>query len=232
MKKAEVMVLIKTNQDERGIRHWNERCAKSSQLKGFGIGLTTLRKMARQIGKNHDLATQLWNSDVYEARILALLVDEPREITRDQVEQQVEQLAGGHLAHVFSSCDAPLSKTPFVRELADSWMNSKDPVRRRCGFGLLYEMSKSKKKNAPGEDYFLDWIEHVNRAFADEEPSVQFAMAGAIMGIGKRSKTLNKAALPVARKISPVEFDDTGKCDPFDVVKHLTSDYIRQKLAI
>ena len=92
---------------ERGIRHWNERCAKDSNLKSFGIGLTKLRKMARQIGRDHDLAAQLWKSDVYEARIIALLVDDPKMITRDQVEQQVEQLAGGHLAHVFSSCDPP-----------------------------------------------------------------------------------------------------------------------------
>ena len=151
MRKTEVMALLRANQDERGIRHWNERCAKDSNLKSFGIGLTKLRKMARQIGRDHDLAAQLWKSDVYEARIIALLVDDPKVITRQQVEQQVEQLDGGHLAHVFSSCDAPLSKTPFVRELADSWMNSKDAVRRRCGFGLLYEMSTSRKKNAPDE---------------------------------------------------------------------------------
>jgi 3-methyladenine DNA glycosylase AlkD len=232
MTKTEVMALIRANQDERGIRHWNERCARDSKLKSFGIGLTRLRKMAKQIGRDHDLAAQLWKSDVYEARIIALLIDDPKVISRDQAEQQVEQLAGGHLAHVFSSCDAPLSKAPFVQELADSWMNSKDPVRRRCGFGLLYEISKSKKKTAPGDSYFLQWIEHINTSCEAEKPSVQLAMGCALMGIGKRNKTLNKAALKVARKIGPIEFDDSGKCDPFDVVKHLTSDYIREKLAI
>ena len=156
MKKPEVIALIKANRDERGIRHWNERCAKDSNLKGFGIGLTRLRKMAKQIGRNHELAEQLWKSDVYEARIIALLIDDPKVITREQVEQQVEQLAGGHLAHVFSSCDAPLSKTPFVRELADKWMENEDPVRRRCGFGLLYELSKSKKKTAPDDNYIRE----------------------------------------------------------------------------
>ena len=40
-------------------------------------------------------------------------------------------------------------------------MNSEDAMRRRCGFGLLYEVSKSKKKNAPDDAFFLERIEHI-----------------------------------------------------------------------
>ena len=50
-------------------------------------------------------------------------------------------------------------------------------------------------------------------------------------GIGKRSAKLNKAALKAAKAIGPVQIDygDTS-CEPLDVVKHLTSDYVRNKL--
>ena len=54
----------------------------------------------------------------------------------EQAEAQVEELEGGYLAHAFSSCEAPLSKTPFVVELADKWIKSKDTTRRSCGYGL------------------------------------------------------------------------------------------------
>jgi len=57
-------------------------------------------------------------------------------------------------------------------------------------------------------------------------------MTGALMGIGKRSKDLNAAALKVAMKIGPVDFDPDGKCEPWDVTKHLTSDYIQKKLGL
>jgi len=58
-------------------------------------------------------------------------------------------------------------------------------------------------------------------------------MGGALMGIGKRSAKLNAAALKVARQIGPIEFEtESGDCEPFDVVKHLTSDYIRNKLGV
>ena len=63
MKKKDVLTLLKTNQDERGIRHWNNRCAKDSKLRSFGIGLTKLRKLAKQVGRDHDLALELWQSD-------------------------------------------------------------------------------------------------------------------------------------------------------------------------
>ena len=70
--KAQVMALLKENQNERGIAHWKK---KPRSLKSFGIGLTQLRKLAKQIGKNHKLALQLWKSDVYDAKIIGLLID-------------------------------------------------------------------------------------------------------------------------------------------------------------
>jgi hypothetical protein len=58
-------------------------------------------------------------------------------------------------------------------------------------------------------------------------------MGGALMGIGKRNVELNRAALDVAERIGPIDFNEDGqKCDPFDVVKHLTSDYLKKKLGI
>ena len=58
-------------------------------------------------------------------------------------------------------------------------------------------------------------------------------MGGALLGIGKRNIVLNAAALKVAKKIGPIPvLSGVSKCEPFDVVKHLTSDYIKQKLGI
>ena len=45
--------------------------------------------------------------------------------------------------------DATLAKTPFAVELMEQWVVSTDPMRKRCGHGLLYEISKWKKKSAP-----------------------------------------------------------------------------------
>jgi 3-methyladenine DNA glycosylase AlkD len=232
MNKSEILEYLETNQDARGIAHWEKYKEESGGLKGYGVGLTKLRKFSKKVGRDPKLAEQLWRSKVYEMKIIALLIDDPKTITIEQAEIQVEQLQGGYLAHVFSSCDATLAKAPFVVELADKWIKSKDLVRQRCGYGLLYEISKSKKKTAPEDEYFLAHIAHIEKSYPKQSTNILMAMAGALMGIGKRNKALNAAALKVARKIGPIDFDPDGRCDPMDVTKHLTSAYVTDKLGL
>ena len=223
---------LETNQDPRGIAHWKDHVEKSGGLKSSGVGLTRLRKFAKTVGRDAELAKELWNSDIYEMKVIALLIDDPKSLSIEQAEKQVEQLHGGYLAHVFSSCDATLAKAPFVVELADKWVESDDPIRKRCGYGLLYEISKSKKKSAPDDAYFLNHIAKIDSTYENETTDGLMSMAGALMGIGKRSKVLNESALAVAIKIGPIDFDPDGRCDPMDVTKHLTSDYLKEKLGL
>ncbi len=232
MKKADILDYLKANRDARGIAHWKKHAEKSGGLKSYGIGLTTLRKFTKTIGRDPELARQLWQSNIYEMKIIALLIDDPGTMTIEQAETQVDELQGGYLSHVFSSCDATLAKAPFVVELADRWTRSEDPVRRSCGYGLLYEISKSKKKSAPESDYFLEHIAHIEKIYPKQSIDTLMSMANALIGIGKRSRELNSAALRVARKIGPVDFDPDGRCDPFDPVKHLTSKYLQDKLGV
>jgi 3-methyladenine DNA glycosylase AlkD len=233
MTPSEVLARLDAERDERGISHWERLGAGKGGLRSVGIGLTRLRAMAKAIGRDHDLARALWQADVYEARVIALLVDDPARITREQAERQVEELAGGMLAHVFASCDATLAKTPFVVELAEAWVGSDDPVRRECGYGLLYEASKFAGKKAPSDEFFLDRIAGISKTIDAETEKVRMAMGAALMGIGKRSAALNAAALAVAQRVGPIEFTSvSGKCDPFDVAKHLTADRLREKLGI
>jgi 3-methyladenine DNA glycosylase AlkD len=230
---SEVLALLDAERDERGMSNWEKLGPSTAGMKSYGIGLTRLRKLAKRIGRDRDLAQALWKTDVYDARVIALLIDDPKRITRDQAEKQVEELAGGMLAHVFASCDATLAKTPFVVELADQWVRSDDPVRRDCGHGLLYEVSKFSGKKAPSEEFFLSHVERIADSIDGQPENVRMAMALALMGIGKRSAALNKAALKVARDVGPIEFTSaSGTCEPFDITKHLTTDRLKDKLGI
>ncbi len=230
---SEVLDLLHAERDERGMGHWEKQGLSAGGVRSFGIGLTRLRKLAKQIGRDRELAQALWKTDVYDARVIALLVDDPSKITREQAERQVEELAGGMLAHVFASCDATLAKTPFMVELADQWVGSDDPIRRDCGYGLLYEASKLSGKKAPTEAFFLAHVERIADTIGAESEKVRLAMGAALMGIGKRSAVLNEAALKVARAVGPIEFTSaSGACEPFDVVKHLTTDRLKEKLGV
>ena len=62
---------------------------------------------------------------------------------------------------------------------------------------------------------------------------MRVGMGGALMSIGKRNKKLNAAAIKVADAIGPIHFSDGNRtCEPMNVLKHLTSDYLRHKLGI
>jgi hypothetical protein len=230
MNTAEVLKLLEENQNPRGIANWNKMAQPVDKLTSFGIGLTQLRKLAKGIGRDHELAQSLWQSDNYDAKVIGLLVGEPKKLTREQAESQVEQLHHGMLAHVFSSCDATLAKTAYVVELSVLWTRSEDPARRQCGYGLLYEISKDKRKKAPDDAFFLNEVGHIGATQEGETGGVRLAMASALMGVGKRNKTLNAAALAVARELGPVHA--TPGCDPFDAVKHLTSAALVKKLGL
>ena len=230
---SEVLALLEAERDERGVTNWEKLGPETGGMRSYGIGLTRLRKLAKRIGRDRELAQTLWKTDVYDARVVALLIDDPARITRDQAEEQVEQLAGGMLAHVFASCDATLAKTPFVVDLADEWVRTEDPARRECGYGLLYEASKFSGKKAPSEEFFLGHVRRIADTIDAEPEKVRLAMGAALMGIGKRSAALNQAALKVARKVGPIEFTSaSGDCEPFDVAKHLTMDRLKKKLGV
>ena len=230
MTKTQVLALLKENRNERGIANWKKLGAKNGKLKSFGIGVTQLRKLAKSIGRDRQLALKLWKSDIYDAKVIGLLIDEPKQMTREQAEEQVEQLHGGVLAHVFASCGATLSKAPFAFELACEWMESKDAVRRRCAYSLLRELCNKKVMD---DAFCLARIDHIQNAIHDEDMWVREAMAWALLGFGMRSKKLNKIAIRAAKAIGAIDVDygKDNNCQPVDVLKHLTSDFVKKKLA-
>lgn len=234
MNKSDVIELLKQHQNSRGIDNW-KKLKNNGNLESFGIGLTQLRKIAKKMGRNRELSLNLWETNIYDARIIALLMDDPKQITKEQAEHQVDNIAAGLLVHVFSSCDATLSKSPLAFELTNEWLETDHDLRRRSGYGLLYELAKNKRNQSLTDEFFIGCIESINDKICDpnETPTMRLAMGSALMGIGKRNKVLNQRAVKVARKCGPIDFnEDEGQCEPFDVLKHLTSDSLKRKLAI
>lgn len=234
MTKSQVIALLKANQNDRGLANWKKMGPEETGgLKSYGIGLTVLRKLAKQIGRDHQLAGKLWQTPNHDAKVIALLIEDPKAMTRQQAEEQVDEVEPGMLAHVFSSCDATLPKTPFAFDLAQEWMVCKDVQRRSCGYGLIYELSKNQRDPRLTDAFFLDCIQRISDEIEDEVSWVRLAMGGALIGIGKRSEPLNKAAVKLAKRLGPIDYDPgDSNCEPLNVIKHLTSDYLKKKLGL
>ena len=164
MTKTEVLALLEENRDGRGEANWKAMGDRTGGLASFGIGLTRLRAIAKQVGRDHDLALSLWNERNHDAKIIGLLIDDPVQLTRDQVEKQVDGAGPGMLSHVLSSCGATLPMSPIAFEIATGWMASRDPVRRSCGYGLVYELAKDKKDERLTDAFFLGCVEKIGKS--------------------------------------------------------------------
>src|SRR5690606_19937005 len=56
---SEVLALLDAERDERGMKHWEKLGPGTAGMRSYGIGLTRLRKLAKRIGRDHDLAHAL-----------------------------------------------------------------------------------------------------------------------------------------------------------------------------
>ncbi|MCR9289893.1 MAG: DNA alkylation repair protein [Bacteroidetes bacterium] len=226
----EIIQLLEKNKDERGIKHWERAGYGKGKVSSLGIGLTKLRKMAKQIGRDHIVALELWESDILEAKLLSTFVEEPKKITREQAEKQVEETNFWMLSHAYCSCNGTLAKVPFVRELAMDWIESDDHLRRRSGYLLMYELAKDKKDKALTDDFFEKYLDLIKNNIKSEENFVKDAMNSALMRIGMRNKNLWGKSLKIAKDIGPVMVDyGANSCQAINVVKHLTADRVVKK---
>jgi 3-methyladenine DNA glycosylase AlkD len=54
--------------------------------RAVGLSVSELRRIARGLGRDYELAAALWASGVHEAQILASLVDEPARVSEAQMD--------------------------------------------------------------------------------------------------------------------------------------------------
>jgi len=58
----------------------------------LGVSVPDMRKIAKELGRDHKLALELWKKGIPEARILAAMIDEPEKLTEKQMEDWVKDI--------------------------------------------------------------------------------------------------------------------------------------------
>ena len=165
---------------------------------------------------------------MYDAKILATLIDEPKKVNGEQAEKQVLEAGNWMISHAF--CSYLMAKTKMVKEKAEAWAASDNPVLKSAGYALFYHLAKDNKKLP--DEYFEPYLDLIEANIQSEENFVKDGMNNALLMIGQRSKTLNERALAIAKKIGKVEVDyGDNSCEAPDCVKHLSSPRIQAKFA-
>jgi 3-methyladenine DNA glycosylase AlkD len=194
--------------------------------KVFGVSTPELRKMAKEIGKNHDLAQELWSVDVLETRGLAFLIDDPSEVTEKQMEQWVREF--DNWAVCDGCCANLFDKTVFAWKKAVEWSQRKREFEKRAAFTLMAALAVHDKKAAYKQ--FVSFLPIIKREAKDERNFVKKAVNWALRQIGKRNLTLNKKAIQTAKEIQGMN-SKSAKWIAADALRELTSVAVQRRLA-
>lgn len=192
----------------------------------MGVPMTVLRKMGREVGRNHELAISLWDTGIHEARILASIVAEPERVTKRQMETWVKDFDSWDICD--QVCMNLFDKPPFAHEKAIAWSRRKAEFVKRAGFAMMAALAVHDKQAA--DEVFYPFLEAVARESTDERNFVKKAVNWALRSIGKRNTPLNKKALSTAEKILKGD-SKSARWIAKDAIRELTSDKVKTKLS-
>lgn len=191
----------------------------------LGISMPALRSMAKEIGKDHTLAQELWASSIHEARILAALVDDPKLVTEAQMERWAADFDSWDVCD--QVCGNLFDRTPYAYLKALEWSSREEEFAKRAGFALMAWLSVHDKKAR--DEQFQIFFPAIIRESMDGRNYVRKAVNWALRNIGKRNRSLNQRAIETAQEIARID-SKTAHWIASDALKELTSPAIRSRL--
>jgi 3-methyladenine DNA glycosylase AlkD len=193
--------------------------------KRLGVAVPEMRKMAKEIGKNHRLALNLWKTGVPDAMMVASMVDIPEEVTEEQMEEWVKDFDSWDVCD--QVCMNLFERTPLAWKKVRDWSTREEAFVKRAAFALIACLAWHNKE-APDET-FINLIPVIKKETTDDRNFVKKAVNWALRNIGKRNPKLNKIALKAAKEIKNMD-SRSAKWIASDAIRDLTSDATKRRL--
>ena len=190
-------------------------------VRSYGLRLPQIRKVARQCGKNHDLALKLWNHGYHETYLLATLVEEPHKVSSTQLNDWVNTFYSWDL--VDQACINLLRFIPEARENICIWCDSDDEFVKRTACSLIAVLAVHEK-----ESDFEIYFDIIEEASKDNRNFVKKSVNWAIRQIGKIDLENNRKALDLAYEILEID-NKASKWVARTAIRELESEKVRSK---
>ncbi|HEX8489856.1 MAG TPA: DNA alkylation repair protein [Chthoniobacterales bacterium] len=164
----------------------------------LGVSVADIRALAKQIGRSHELAVELWKTGIYEARMLTAFVDEPARVTPAQMDRWCRDFDNWGICDAL--CFHLFDRTPHAWNKIEKWAGRREEFAKRAAFALLASVALHDKKAADAP--FIRSLRLIEQAAIDERNFVKKGVSWALRGIGKRNAALQAAATAVARRLA------------------------------
>lgn len=174
----------------------------------LGVSIPVLRALAKRIRKDrkdpkgrHELAMELWQTEVHEARILAGMIDEPLLVTEKQMDAWIRDFDSWDVCD--QVCMNLFDKTSFAFDKAVEWTARSLEFEKRAGFALMACLAWHDKTS--GDSRFVQFFPCIKAQAQDERNFVKKAVNWSLRQIGKRNESLQKKAIACTQDIQKLD---------------------------
>ena len=210
--------------------------AKPDQLAGMakygmtverrlGVSVPDMRRLAKELGRDHRLALGLWRTGIAEARIVAGMVADPAKLTEGQMEEWVKDIDSWDVCD--QVCMNLFEKSQLAWKKIIDWSEREEEFVKRTAFSLIACLAWHDKKAS--DEKFVELLPVIMREAADERNFVKKAVNWALRNIGKRNVHLNEAAISTAKEIQRLD-SKAARWIAADAIRELESDAVQSRL--
>lgn len=191
----------------------------------MGVKVPDLRKIAKEAGKDHELALELWRTGIPDAQIVAALVGEPERLTEAQMEDWVKDFNSWDVCD--QVCMNLFDKSPLAIKKIHDWSGRKEEFVKRAAFALIACVAWHDKESE--DETFNQFFPLIIRGATDGRNFVKKSVSWALRHIGKRNIDLNKAAIKAAEEIKGLD-SKAARWIASDALRELRSDNVQRRL--
>lgn len=192
----------------------------------YGVRMPELRCMARETGKNHEMAEKLWKYGYSETKIMASMIDDPQLVTEDQMDKWAVEFDSWDVCD--QCCMNLFRKTPFAYKKISEWSKREEEFVKRAAFTLIATLAVHDKK--ADDEKFIDLFPLIIRESTDPRNYVKKAVNWALRQIGKRNLNLNNKAIVVAEEIRQIN-SKSAKWIAADALRELKSEQVQGRIS-
>lgn len=162
----------------------------------YGVALHTIKSIAQAYAPNHELAAQLFARDEREAKLAAFFVEDPEEVTTEQIEEWSTQLTNIELAEQVAV--QLLSKTPHAYNYSKRWIQASNLYLQKAGWTLALRTAQGKKAS---DEQLLSYLPLIAHAIISS-PIIQQAAVQVAVRIANQSELLYMEVVSLTDKMA------------------------------
>lgn len=197
--------------------------------KAFGVSAPVLKSLAKEIKKQtenrHDPALELWKTEIHEARIIAYLIDEPKKVSEEQMDDWAKDFDNWAICD--GTCGHLFCKTEFAYKKVFDWSQSDKEFVKRAGLVLPAWLAVHDKEAA--DEKIAQFLPLLEKHADDERNFIKKAVNWSLRQIGKRSLFLNNLAIETAEKIKS-QNSKSARWIASDALRELENEKILERL--